>query len=366
MTHRFKGIANFRDLSHSSGGIIPPGRIYRCATPSEATPEDVDYILNKLNVKTIIDLRTTAESAADIGENLLRSHYTVIPESSLGRLNQIEHMRGTHERMLFHVPVLPSNLSFLRELSYSSRAKLAYYGVLGYTDQAHRIVGDMMVNLKLNGLYRLILKTSWKNILRTLELLSNPRNYPVMIHCTQGKDRTGMIANLLLHVCEVDEKKISEDYAHSEKELEPMRMNSEYMKRNFARAESLGLDMTSWMLSPIEAIEETHAWVQNQFGGYAKYMEWIRFSSVSQAFLHQVLVRTDQQNRSQPVTPAIAHADITDSDSPSILTPFDSPDIKMRVKEEQVKNALERVKLDEGVLIPDVPPPIPKRPPKNL
>jgi len=377
-SYRFEGITNFRDFAECSGGKIPPGRLFRCATPSEATPADVDHIVNTLKIKTIIDLRTTLEADADVGEKLLKSHYTVVPEANLWRINLTQNARRDDERMLFHVPVLPSNLSFLRELSYSSRAKVAYYGLFGYKDEAYKIVGDMMVKLKLQGLYRLILKTSWKNILRTLELLSDERNYPMMIHCTQGKDRTGMIASLLLHVCQVPETKISEDYAKSEKELEPMRMNSEYMKRNFARAESLGLDMTSWMLSPMEAIEQTHAWVRTQFGGYTKYLEWIRFNISCQARLYQVLVRSNvDREGNADVREAYVYnqSEVTldeDTDPDKMLeferlTPTEQREqTHGSDKEEKIEQKKEEPKhATEGTLIPDLPPPIPKRPPKK-
>jgi len=293
---KLTGVSNFRDLYESSQGIIPAGKIFRCATPSEATAEDVRHIVDKLGIKTILDLRTTAESSLDIGENLLRREYTVVPEGSLFKHTEIERLREDHRRMLYQIPIIPSNLSFLRELPYTAKAKLAFYSAFGYTTESHRIIGDMMTNLKLQGLYRLILKTSWKNLLKALEILSDPKNYPVMIHCTQGKDRTGMLVSLIMHMCQVPQSVITSDYAKSEKELEPMRLNAEYMKRNFARAEGLGLDMTSWMLAPADAIEETHTFVNSNFGGYPQYLEWIGFKVIQQAkFKHLIAPSPDDR-----------------------------------------------------------------------
>ncbi|PRP88486.1 hypothetical protein PROFUN_03203 [Planoprotostelium fungivorum] len=359
MSHHFAGIANFRDLFESSGGIIPPGRIYRCATPSEATPEDVDYLLNTLKVKTIIDLRTTAESAADIGQNLLRKHFTVIPENMLHRTAEIESMKSSHDRLLFQIPVIPSNLSFLRELAYTDKAKLAFYGLMGWSEQSNRIIGDMMVNLRLEGLYRLILKTSWKNILRTLDILSDPSVYPVVIHCTQGKDRTGMIASLIMHICQVPEQIISEDYTKSEKELEPMRLDPEYMKRNFARAAPLGLDMTSWMLSPMEAITTTHEWVKSYFGSYHQYLEWIGFNVLNQAKLKELLVPKPRVVTDSQMSSRNASAASSIDRSPFLSDQLAGGDDKEYGKKEKKKSGLrfsitfDDEKKDSHVVIPN-------------
>eukprot|EP01117_Protostelium_nocturnum_P008382 TRINITY_DN2995_c0_g1_i1.p1 TRINITY_DN2995_c0_g1~~TRINITY_DN2995_c0_g1_i1.p1 ORF type:complete len:417 (-),score=156.62 TRINITY_DN2995_c0_g1_i1:47-1297(-) len=284
-----EGIVNFRDVGVSSGGILKSGRIFRSATPSEATPKDVEFISKTLGIKTILDLRTTAESAADIGEKLLKKEFVVIPETDVFRIPEIEALRQEHGKLLFQLPIIPSNLSFLRELGTGAKAKLAFYQIFGMKEQSNRIISDMMVQLRLQGLYRLVLKTSWRNILRGLDLLSDPENYPVLIHCTQGKDRTGMLVSLLMHVCGVKEEVIADDYCKSEPELEAMRSDPVYMKRNFAKAANLGLDMTSWMLSPREAIEDTFKWVQSQFGGYPYYMQWIGFNLGMQAKLKTIL-----------------------------------------------------------------------------
>lgn len=43
--------------------------------------------------------------------------------------------------------------------------------------------------------------------------------FPLLLHCTQGKDRTGIIILLLLLLTHVPEDAISEDYVRSEPEL---------------------------------------------------------------------------------------------------------------------------------------------------
>lgn len=58
---------------------------------------------------------------------------------------------------------------------------------------------------------------------RVLEILANAGNYPIYFHCTQGKDRTGLVALLLLVILNIPQDVIAVDYLASEGELLPER-----------------------------------------------------------------------------------------------------------------------------------------------
>lgn len=47
---------------------------------------------------------------------------------------------------------------------------------------------------------------------RLFELLGDERSYPVLFHCAAGKDRTGVVAALLLAVLGVSQEEILADY----------------------------------------------------------------------------------------------------------------------------------------------------------
>jgi len=55
-----------------------------------------------------------------------------------------------------------------------------------------------------------------KRIIEALEVIADPKNHPMVFHCAVGKDRTGMLAAVLLSLLGVAEKDIIEDYALSE------------------------------------------------------------------------------------------------------------------------------------------------------
>jgi len=293
--HRFEKIYNFRDLSISSGGLIQPGKIYRMATPAEATPADVDYFVNVMGVKTILDLRTTCESDDDAGDKPLRKMYHRIPETHSHNLAYVNRIHQEHDKLMIQLPILPSNVSFLGELSYANKAKLAYFYLRGQKDRSNAIISDMMVNLKLQGLYRLMLRTSWKNILRALEICSNQEFYPIVIHCSQGKDRTGMLTAMILNCCDTPGDIVQNDYHRSEMELEPLRLSPDYMARNFKKAAGLGLDMTSWMLAPVEAMQYVKTWINDHYGSVSGYLEWIGFTPILQDNLSLTL-KTDNSH----------------------------------------------------------------------
>jgi protein tyrosine/serine phosphatase len=56
-------------------------------------------------------------------------------------------------------------------------------------------------------------------IREALMVFTEPSNYPIEIHCTQGKDRTGIVSAFILHIAGVPFNAIIDDYAKTEKGL---------------------------------------------------------------------------------------------------------------------------------------------------
>lgn len=63
--------------------------------------------------------------------------------------------------------------------------------------------------------YRRILDERQEQVGEALRVLAHPDAPPAVIHCTAGKDRTGLITALLLGLAGVPEETIVEDYAQS-------------------------------------------------------------------------------------------------------------------------------------------------------
>lgn len=47
---------------------------------------------------------------------------------------------------------------------------------------------------------------SKSSVAKALRIFAKPENYPVLVHCIHGKDRTGLIIMLLLLLCDVPTK----------------------------------------------------------------------------------------------------------------------------------------------------------------
>ncbi|ORX67878.1 hypothetical protein DL89DRAFT_207205, partial [Linderina pennispora] len=60
-----------------------------------------------------------------------------------------------------------------------------------------------------------------------MRIFADPCAYPILFHCQHGKDRTGIVAALLLGILEVDDEIIAQDYALSQANLVSVRHRME-------------------------------------------------------------------------------------------------------------------------------------------
>jgi protein-tyrosine phosphatase len=167
------GVVNFRDLGRyrtNAGVALRPMMVFRSATLSHLTNDDV-VALRHLGMKTVIDLRTTQEQAAD----------GVVP-ASLGAT-------------VHSIPVVgqlwtPTDTG-------DTAAFLAERYVEMFLECTEQIVEVIETIVREPG--------------------------PVLFHCMAGKDRTGVVAASILDLLEVDDATILDDYGMSELEMPALR-----------------------------------------------------------------------------------------------------------------------------------------------
>jgi len=162
----FQGCFNFRDIGGYptvDGRSVRWGRYYRAGRQDRMTEADLAR-LSELAIRTQIDLRRPDE-AADQGPG------------PLGELGAAYH----------NIAVIP----------------------LGGTDQLSRLVGDTGISGRRYLGYLEFGPDSW---LRLFELFAAADRHPVLVHCTAGKDRTGVTTAFLLAVLGVDRAWIEADY----------------------------------------------------------------------------------------------------------------------------------------------------------
>ena len=89
------------------------------------------------------------------------------------------------------------------------------------------MTGDALINtwgtvpvpadssIRLSTMYSTVLDERGEMVKEILETVSQPGALPAVFHCTAGKDRTGVLAALLLGIAGVPRERIVEDYALS-------------------------------------------------------------------------------------------------------------------------------------------------------
>ena len=119
----------------------------------------------------------------------------------------------------------------------------------------------------LTGLAQDTLDSSMAEIRAVFEILAGEESYPTLVHCTQGKDRTGLVVLLMLLLAGgVPTEAIVDDYSRSELELVP-----EYEERmEEIRAIGLGEDYTR---CPPGFVDETTTYLETKYGGVRGYLE---------------------------------------------------------------------------------------------
>ena len=162
----FEGCFNFRDIGgylNQEGKRVKKGLYFRAGRQDRMSDEDLSQ-LSDLKISTQIDLRRPDEV--------------------------LEQGKGPLEAMgakYINIAVIPE----------------------GGSDQLSRLVGDTGISGKRYLGYLEFGPTSW---LRLFGILSELDNLPVVLHCTAGKDRTGVSTAFLLSILGVSRDVIEADY----------------------------------------------------------------------------------------------------------------------------------------------------------
>lgn len=261
-TSQFDGIANFRDVAASVNEyghqrVLRLGQIYRSARPDMASASDRIKLTQHHALKTIIDLRSQTEHI-EASKKLAGSPSTAQPAKIAGIQYREINLNGRgFERHL------------VWQLSYLNLAWLIVYMGLGYRLQGIGIIGrNVLLPRGLVGLGKDTIEHSGPELKAVFEVLADPDSYPVLIHCTQGKDRTGLVVALILLLCDIDLEAIGQDYVLSEEELRP-----EYEER-MKEIRSIGLD-ESFAKCPDNFVREVAQFIESNHGNVERYLNRI-------------------------------------------------------------------------------------------
>ena len=271
---RFEKVLNFRDVGTTINALtnsntLRPNLLYRSARPDTATTADRSLLTSHYRLKSIIDLRSKTEIASP----------STPPSEALPSLT----IPGiTYTFISLNGPAFERHLVSL--LPYLSLFKLLCYLALGYRDAAIAILSTQVMVPR--GLIRLGLDTldhSTREIKSCFDILADPGAYPALVHCTQGKDRTGLVILLVLLLCGVGREAAEAEYALSERELEPER------EERLEEIRKVGLDET-FAGCPAEFVETVVNHLDERYGGVEKYLTGIGVGAETQQRVRAIML----------------------------------------------------------------------------
>lgn len=125
-------------------------------------------------------------------------------------------------------------------------------------------------------IYRVILDERQDQVRTVLSTFAAPEGLPAVVHCTAGKDRTGVIVALILGLCGVPHDTIVADYA-----LTATYLGEGFMEESRQRALKRGYAWEQYqplVTCPPENMEATLYHLDTTYGGFEAYADHIGFA----------------------------------------------------------------------------------------
>lgn len=197
---RLQGAVNVRDvggLPVSNGGAVRPGVLLRSDNLEGLTPSDVDRLTHQLQLRRVVDLRTSMErrgappGALDDHELVRQLRLPLIPEQlwdDAGELATLPAQARAEQEAVNRQALLESVRSRAGRWAETDTPAVGFY--LGYLDDRPA------------------------NLVAAMRAVAEPDG-ATLVHCAAGKDRTGVVVALALEAVGVPRPEVVADYAAS-------------------------------------------------------------------------------------------------------------------------------------------------------
>ncbi len=229
---RLEAVHNFRDLGGyemADGRTIGWGRLFRADGLYRLAGDDLD-VMDGLGIRTVIDLRSSTE----VGDH--------------GRYPVEQHPVAFH-----HLPIIDA--TWMQD------------EIPEFADTEQGSV-DFLV-----WAYRDMLAKGADRFAHAIQLLTVPEAAPAVFHCAAGKDRTGIMAALILAGLGVDEETVIADYGLTGAAMERMRV---WVDENHPEMSKRMSDAPSFMLAARpEAMRQILVDLRTGHGSVREYLSAI-------------------------------------------------------------------------------------------
>lgn len=236
------GLVNFRDaggipLAH--GGATRSGVLYRSDALAALTPEGVEQLAAS-PIGVIVDFRTDAERASAPDR---------LPASRAFTTVTLPVLEGAVTGIARHTP-----------------EALAEPAMIAAAIGSIPPLGELYIGMLTHA------AVEFATVARLVAASRDDAPTAVLVHCTAGKDRTGVATALLLDAVGADRAAVVADYASTAANLA-----GPWAERMTAALAALGAPITPQIAelvtgSPASAIEHALAWLDAQPGGSAGYL----------------------------------------------------------------------------------------------
>jgi protein-tyrosine phosphatase len=224
------GAVNFRDIGGyrtRDGRLTRWGRVYRAGALADLSEDEVAY-LGRLGVRLSCDLRTPEETERQ--PDRLPPGATAMPRPIVG------------------------NVSRLRRVVTLYRKRHAIQEVL-------------------EAVYVVMLDQNGPIFAEVFHAAADPANLPLIVHCTAGKDRTGLAVALLLSALGVPEETVVADYTLSNYAFEVL---AGRMQPEMRRLYSFGfgeVQLRPFLLAEARTMEGVLDYIRRRYGSLEWYLQ---------------------------------------------------------------------------------------------
>lgn len=168
-----EGVHNFREVAGypvEGGGVMRSGMLFRAGALDLMSEADANHLGEELRLRTILDLRHGEEIEMRVAPHALDERvilHSIFPEDSA-------------------LADVTAELNGLYGTGISSGRYLHYLDIAG-----HRFT-------------------------EAFKMFAEPDSYPMLVHCTAGKDRTGVLIGMVMEVLGCSPEDIAKEYGLSD------------------------------------------------------------------------------------------------------------------------------------------------------